>query len=170
MRYPIPLRAPALAALGLLMISTGAFASRHEPLHATDSRKASAGVPVGSLTVGAPAKAAVRLDISPQVDSTRREVWLALPSPGVGPTQSSGMVSVRNRSHVSADVWVTLNDDSTPWVFVGTVPPRYVGKLRAQRGLNYVIAAEDAGDYDGYWNWGPRAFILRGKFTWTLLD
>ena len=81
-----------------------------------------------------------------------------------------GKAVVKNKSGLTVDVYGSLNDATTDWYFVATVPSGYKFTMkRLPRRVAYLVAAELAGVYDGFWDWGPQAFTLFGsKFVWTL--
>lgn len=112
-----------------------------------------------------------------EYDDARREIRTTLADPEIDAGQPVsaavqrspfGRLVVVNHSYDYVDVYVSLNDRDTPWVWVGTLPPRYRLRVKLRRGYSYVVAADTAGEDDGF-DWSPTSFYLRGKYVWTLL-
>jgi hypothetical protein len=80
-----------------------------------------------------------------------------------------GTVAVRNLSSYYADIYVSLNDATTPWYLVDTLAPRRKLSFKLNQKLDYLLAAE-ATYTDQFWDWGPAAFYLKSKFTWTITN
>lgn len=82
-----------------------------------------------------------------------------------------GKLVVRNLSGIAADIYMSLDDGVTPFYYVTSLPSGYKFKvLGLYRGVAYLVAAEDAYLYDGFWDWGPFAFVILGhKARYTLL-
>ncbi len=103
-------------------------------------------------------------------DDARREVqaWV---QPGASPAAAAnGKLIVRNRSGVSADVYLALPADEPDWQFVETVPDGFKLIVRnVTRRTQFLIAAESTDAYDGFFDWGPRSFVMRKRFRYTLL-
>jgi hypothetical protein len=111
-------------------------------------------------------------------DDARRELRAWLPSAEtnaatrIGPTAvRGGRLIVRNRSGISADVYLADPSDDPEWVLMGTVDAGY--KLiiyPLARRAEYFIAVDETGSTDEFWGWGPTSFIMRRRYRFTLLD
>ncbi|HEV7733397.1 MAG TPA: hypothetical protein VGR62_14610 [Candidatus Binatia bacterium] len=103
-------------------------------------------------------------------DDARREVqaWI---DPAASPAvAANGKLIVRNRSGVSADVYLAVPAEEPDWQFVETVPDGFKLIVRnVTRRAQYLIAAEATDVYDGFFDWGPRSFVMRKRFRYTLL-
>jgi hypothetical protein len=112
-----------------------------------------------------------RLPATVTVDDARRIVTVALPEAPDGararrPRQ--GKLLVRNKSGYTVDVYLSLNDTTTPWQFVDTLPSRYLLRVTGlTRGTEYQVAGAVNGE--STFSWGPRAFRMGRRFRWTLL-
>jgi len=82
---------------------------------------------------------------------------------------SRGRVVVRNFTGYAVDVFITLDDYTTPWVFIGTVPDGYRLVVKEIRGLPYILAANYSNLEGDTWDFGPRVFLLGRVFRWFLV-
>jgi len=65
---------------------------------------------------------------------------------------SRGRVVVRNFTGYAVDVFITLDDYTTPWVFIGTVPDGYRLVVKEPRGLPYILGSSYSGECSaGFW-------------------
>jgi hypothetical protein len=82
-----------------------------------------------------------------------------------------GTLIAVNRSGITADIWLSFDDGISDFYFAGTLPSGYRFKVRRlPRQVPLLVAAESTNFYDGFWDWGPRSFvIIRRKVKWTLL-
>lgn len=110
-------------------------------------------------------------------DDARREVqaWI-LPGDAqaarIAPAAARvGRLIVRNRSSFSADVYLALPADEPDWQFIEEVPTGFKLIVRnLTRRAEYLIGAEETNNYNGSFDWGPRSFVMRRRFRYTLLD
>jgi hypothetical protein len=67
---------------------------------------------------------------------------------------------------------LSFDDGVSDFYFGGTLPSGYRLKIRnLPRQVPLLVAAESTNYYDGFWDWGPRSFvIIRRKVKWTLLS
>ncbi len=109
-------------------------------------------------------------------DDARREVtaWI-LPAEAqatrIAPAATRvGRLVVRNRSGFSADIYLALPADEPEWEFVDELPTGFkLTVYNLTRRVEYMIAAEETANYDGFFDWGPRSFFMRKRFRYTLL-
>jgi hypothetical protein len=109
-------------------------------------------------------------------DDGRREVtaWIVSAEPQaarIAPAAARlGRLIVRNRSGFSADIYLALPADEPEWEFVEELPTGFKLIVRnLTRRAEYLIAAEETANYDGFFDWGPRNFRMRKRFRYTLL-
>lgn len=110
-------------------------------------------------------------------DDARREVqaWIlpgATAAERIEPAVlATGRLIVRNRSGFSADVYLALAADEPDWQFIGEpLPTGYKLVVRnLARRTDFMIAAEETDNYDNFFDWGPRTFVMRKRYRYTLL-
>jgi hypothetical protein len=109
-------------------------------------------------------------------DDARRELtaWILPAEPQATRIQPAaaglGRLIVRNRSGFSADVYLALPADEPQWEFIEEEPTGFKLIVRnLTRRAEYLIAAEETNNYDGSFDWGPRTFVMRKRFRYTLL-
>jgi hypothetical protein len=110
-------------------------------------------------------------------DDARRElqVWMLPAEAQASRIQPAairaGKLIVRNRSGYSADVYLAEPADEPDWLYVGEPLPTGFKLIvrNLPRRTTFLMAAEETDNYDGLWDWGPRSFVMRKRFRWTLL-
>lgn len=105
------------------------------------------------------------------VDEARRTVTVEVPDAPDGARARrarQGKLLVRNKSGYTVDVYLSFNDETSPWEFIDTLPSGYLLRVKGlTRGVEYLVGGAVNGE--STWSWGPRAFRMGRRFRWTLL-
>lgn len=152
-------------ALGMLMLSSGQVWADGVPTPLEARDEASESLP-GVLRVDHDRRSVV-LTLSSRVATQQGLDGDARPAARA----RGGTLIAVNRSGLTADVWLSFDDGISDFYFAGTLPSGYRFKVRnLPRQVPLLVAAESTNFYDGFWDWGPRSFvIIRKKVKWTLL-